>query len=206
MFATHVNRRLERVGHLFGGRFVSRLVTDVGYLANVIRYIHLNPLAIVGIERPDHYRWSSHRTYLERRPAPPWFESATISAWFASPSDFDRFVCAPLTTDRPPSLRLADDSDLIDAIELVLTEHSPARARAHMAQRRAVALTIADATPEPMRDQIYRAVGIQTPGAQRSARHRALRLRESDPLIDVMAARTRLLFASDLSHHTRDAA
>lgn len=199
MFATHVNRRQERVGHLFGGRFISRLVTDVGYLANAVRYIHLNPVAIDGVERPDHYRWSSHRTYLALRPAPPWFETRTVSAWFSSPCDFHSFVCAPITTGLPASLRQSNASDLVDAIDLVLSELSPVRARGLMAQRRAIALTIAEASPESVRGEIYTALRISSGGAQRSARYRALRMRASDPLVDAMVDRTRLLFASDLA-------
>jgi hypothetical protein len=193
-----MNRRLERVGHYFGGRFVSRIVTDIDYLANVVRYIHLNPLEIDGIDLPADYRWSSHRTYLGLRPAPQWFETRTVAGWFADPSAFDRFVCAPLTAGLTPSIRPVDPDDLIDTIDLVLTERSAVRARALMAQRRAVVLAIAEIAPERSDNEIFTALGIRSAGARRAARHRARRLMVTDPTIAELVARTQLLFASSL--------
>lgn len=76
VFARYVNDHVGRVGHLFGDRFCSRLVTEVVYLANTARYIHLNPLDIVGVENAAEYRWSSHRTYVGLRPAPEWLLSS----------------------------------------------------------------------------------------------------------------------------------
>jgi putative transposase len=43
-FAKAMNKRYERVGPLFQGRFASRLVDNDGYLLHLSRYIHLNPV------------------------------------------------------------------------------------------------------------------------------------------------------------------
>jgi len=63
-YATYFNKRHNRVGHLFQGRYKSIIVEKENYLLQLIRYIHLNPLRAGIAERLEEYRWSSHRTYL----------------------------------------------------------------------------------------------------------------------------------------------
>ncbi len=58
------NRRHQRIGHLFQGRFKSILVDGKSYLKELIRYIHLNPVRAKMVNDPLKYRWSSHRAYL----------------------------------------------------------------------------------------------------------------------------------------------
>lgn len=42
-YAAYFNRKRERKGHLFQGRFKSILVDADGFLKHLSRYIHLNP-------------------------------------------------------------------------------------------------------------------------------------------------------------------
>lgn len=57
------NRKYERVGHLFQGRFLSEAVEDDSYFLTVLRYIHQNPIK-AGITRYCHeYPWSSYAVY-----------------------------------------------------------------------------------------------------------------------------------------------
>ncbi|NBG88276.1 transposase [Isachenkonia alkalipeptolytica] len=66
------NRRYDRVGHLFQGRYRSQPIDDARYLLTVLRYIHQNPVkAKIKVHCKD-YRWSSYREYLytEDRKAP----------------------------------------------------------------------------------------------------------------------------------------
>lgn len=53
------NRRHRRSGTLWQGRFKSCLVDSERYLLTVYRYIELNPVRAVMVERPEQYRWSS---------------------------------------------------------------------------------------------------------------------------------------------------
>jgi putative transposase len=64
------NRRHERVGHLYQGRFKAILVEKETYFMEVLRYVVLNPLRARMVERPEDYRWSSYRATagLERAP------------------------------------------------------------------------------------------------------------------------------------------
>ncbi len=63
-YARTFNLKYAHVGHLFGGRYGSRLVDSDAYLLQLIRYIHLNPVAGGLVRTPIEYRWSSHRRYV----------------------------------------------------------------------------------------------------------------------------------------------
>jgi len=67
-YTSHFNRRHNRPGHLFQGRYKSVLVEKDTYLAAVSRYIHLNPVKVRGfMSKPQAeqlaylagYKWSS---------------------------------------------------------------------------------------------------------------------------------------------------
>ena len=62
-YALYFNKRYDRVGHLFQGRFKSEPVGEDGYYLTVLRYIHQNPQK-AGIRPADEYRWSSYREYV----------------------------------------------------------------------------------------------------------------------------------------------
>ena len=65
-YACYFNRRYNLVGHLFQGRYKSRLIQDPLYNLQVNRYIHLNPVKGGLVERPEDYPWSSYNHYLAR--------------------------------------------------------------------------------------------------------------------------------------------
>ena len=67
------NRRHERVGHLFQGRYKAFLVQEDRYLLALIRYVHLNPVAAGIVESASGYSWSSDR-YFRRGSGPPWLD------------------------------------------------------------------------------------------------------------------------------------
>lgn len=62
-YARYFNKRHERVGHLFQGRYRSEPINDDQYLVTVVRYIHENP-ARAGCATVSGYRWSSYANYL----------------------------------------------------------------------------------------------------------------------------------------------
>ena len=62
-YAQWFNRRHERVGHLFQGRYKAFLVQEDRYLLALIRYIHLNPVSGRVVKRASQYRWSSDRSF-----------------------------------------------------------------------------------------------------------------------------------------------
>lgn len=80
--ALWMNRHHQRIGHLFQGRFTSRLVGEDPYLLQVSRYIHLNPVRARMVERPEEYPWSSMRAYLLGARGPQWVHTTATLAYF----------------------------------------------------------------------------------------------------------------------------
>lgn len=65
-YSMYFNRRYERVGSLFQGRFKAKEVTNDEYLLHLTRYIHRNPVEakIVKIQALSKFKWSSYPNYL----------------------------------------------------------------------------------------------------------------------------------------------
>ncbi|NHM16501.1 transposase [Eggerthellaceae bacterium zg-887] len=61
-YAQHFNRRHDRPGCLFQGRFGSEPIANEAQLLAAVRYIHLNPQK-AGIAPFDAYEWSSFKEY-----------------------------------------------------------------------------------------------------------------------------------------------
>jgi putative transposase len=60
-FTQGFNRRHQRVGHLFQGRFKAIVVEKESYLLELCRYIVLNPLRVKSRLDPAAWKWSSYR-------------------------------------------------------------------------------------------------------------------------------------------------
>lgn len=63
-YTVYINRRYNRFGHLFQGRFKGIIVDKENYLIVLSRYIHLNPVRAGIVNRPEDYRWTSYREYI----------------------------------------------------------------------------------------------------------------------------------------------
>jgi len=72
-YTVYFNKRHDRPGHLFQGRYKAILIDADSYLLELSRYVHLNPVRTARFkERPieekvsflDSYRWSSFRRYV----------------------------------------------------------------------------------------------------------------------------------------------
>lgn len=63
-YAIYLNQRQSRDGHVFQGRYHSRLVERDSYAMELSRYIHLNPVRAGLALDPLEYPWSSFRAYL----------------------------------------------------------------------------------------------------------------------------------------------
>ncbi len=63
-YAQYYNRRYRRVGHVFQGRHKAILCQSDPYLAELVRYIHLNPVRAKMVELPEQYPYSSHSEYI----------------------------------------------------------------------------------------------------------------------------------------------
>lgn len=66
------NKRYDRVGHVFQGRYKAVLVDSDAYLLELIRYIHLNPVRADIVTDPLDYPLSSHVAYAGKTKPPDW--------------------------------------------------------------------------------------------------------------------------------------
>lgn len=98
-YSVWFNRRHQRSGHLFQGRFKSVVIGDEGAWSAVARYVHLNPVRVAGLRlgkgdrarqktsgarepeadlirerlgRLREHRWSSYPAYAGLVPTPGW--------------------------------------------------------------------------------------------------------------------------------------
>lgn len=72
-YTQRFNRRYERVGHLFQGRYKSFLVECDRYFLALIRYIHENPVKAGIVATARDFRWSSDR-FFRTGTGPPWLD------------------------------------------------------------------------------------------------------------------------------------
>ena len=104
-YSVWFNRRHERSGHLFQGRFKSVAVSPEEWGLALSRYVHLNPVRVqaLGLSKADRrsqrvglspapdvararerigrlrsYRWSSYRAYIGLERAPQWLECQSV--------------------------------------------------------------------------------------------------------------------------------
>ena len=66
-YAMCFNRRHDRQGSVFQGRYRSTLVEENNYLLGLSRAVHLTPVRAGVVARPEDYRWSSYHQYLGPR-------------------------------------------------------------------------------------------------------------------------------------------
>jgi putative transposase len=83
-YTTYFNVKRNRAGHLLQGRYKAILVEKDEYAQELSRYIHLNPVRAIMVERPDLYEWSSYRAYAGLVTAPAWLYRELIHSLFGS--------------------------------------------------------------------------------------------------------------------------
>jgi REP element-mobilizing transposase RayT len=66
-YTVYFNKKYDKVGHLFQGRYKAILCDRDAYLLELVRYIHLNCVRANIVADPLDYPWSSHRAYLDGR-------------------------------------------------------------------------------------------------------------------------------------------
>jgi putative transposase len=81
-YTSYINRKHDRHGHLFQGRFRSVLVDAVGYAKELSRYIHLNPVRSGIVERPEQFVWSSYGYYRGTADPERWLGTSVVLSLF----------------------------------------------------------------------------------------------------------------------------
>jgi putative transposase len=71
-YTLYFNKKYQRFGHLFQGRYRSVIIEADSYLLALSRYIHLNPVRAGIVKNPEDYPWSSYLAYIGKEAAQPW--------------------------------------------------------------------------------------------------------------------------------------
>ena len=83
VYTQYVNRRHQRVGHLFQGRYKAVLVEKDVHLLELCRYIVRNPVAAGLVKGPEQWPWSSYRATAFGRQSPGFLETAWVLGQFS---------------------------------------------------------------------------------------------------------------------------
>jgi REP element-mobilizing transposase RayT len=97
VYTQSFNRRNNRVGHLFQGRFKAVLIQKDSHLLEVCRYVVLNPVRALMVTKPEEWKWSSYRaTAGIEKPQPclsvDWILMQFGSKKAAAQREYRRFV------------------------------------------------------------------------------------------------------------------
>jgi Transposase and inactivated derivatives len=84
VYTQRFNRKHQRVGHVFQGRFKAILVEKESYLLELARYIVLNPVRAGMVGSAEHWRWSSYRLTAGLDAAPAWFDPFWLLGQFSA--------------------------------------------------------------------------------------------------------------------------
>ena len=94
------NERHERAGHLYQGRFTSRLVEDDGYHLELARYLPLNPVRAQLCRAPEDWPWSSYAATAGVRVSPWYLEASAFLRLLGSPDAYVDWVAEGIDTSR----------------------------------------------------------------------------------------------------------
>lgn len=83
VYTQQFNKRHNRVGHVFQGRFKGILVDKESYLLELARYIVLNPVRARMVRNSQQWRWSSYRATAGMEPIRPWLKVDWLLSGFA---------------------------------------------------------------------------------------------------------------------------
>ena len=81
VYTQRFNRRYDKVGHVFQGRFNAILVDRDSYLLSLCRYVELNPLRSRLARSPADWAWSSYRAHAGLTEAPDWLDTAGLHGY-----------------------------------------------------------------------------------------------------------------------------
>lgn len=81
-YTVYFNKKHDRHGHLFQGRFRAILIEAVVYARELSRYIHLNPVRARLVESPEDYCWSSYRCFTGQAAPARWLDIYMILKLF----------------------------------------------------------------------------------------------------------------------------
>lgn len=105
IYTQRFNKKHNRVGHVFQGRYNAKLVQKENYLMVLIRYIMLNPVRAGLINSPEKWKWSSYNEIIENYGKSNFIAKDFILSQFSSKKNeaidlFKKFICSAIKEDK----------------------------------------------------------------------------------------------------------
>jgi putative transposase len=106
LYSQHFNRRYERVGHVFQGRYKGILVHKDSHLLELGRYIALNPVRAGLVSQAGEWQWSHYNAAIGVSAAPEWLVIDWLLSQFSPYRDravdaYRTFVAHGVMADNP---------------------------------------------------------------------------------------------------------
>jgi len=112
-YTNYFNKKYERNGSLFQGRYKIKQITNEEYLAYLSKYIHLNPVEILqpnwqekGINDRtqadiflNSYKWSSYQDYVGIKNFPSVIDKDILSDFYPNPNSYKEFISSFLVRE-----------------------------------------------------------------------------------------------------------
>ena len=181
VYALAFNRRHRRVGHLFQGRYKAILVERGSYLAEVARYIHLNPVHTKPAARRPRaerlkslrgYPWSSLPGYLDAKACPPYLTRSAVFGESGLPDEDGREYWKWLAAGLESGAGAEHVEDLavggvVFGSDAFVDEVSRRLAGAERRERPAIRVVGAHAARERVVSAVERVTGLEVPTLKR---------------------------------------
>ncbi|MGH7664634.1 MAG: transposase [Gemmatimonadaceae bacterium] len=99
VYSQAFNRRHERVGHVFQGRYKAVLVDRDAYILELSRYVVLNPVRAGLCRTAGDWQWSSYGVAMGSRPTAAWLASESMLGYFGATRDDARRAYAAFVAE-----------------------------------------------------------------------------------------------------------
>jgi putative transposase len=87
VYTQAVNRKHQRLGHVFQGRYKAILVQKDSHLLELSRYVVLNPVRAGMVDEVGAWPWSSYRSMIGRADTPAWLHTDWLLGQFCPVQD-----------------------------------------------------------------------------------------------------------------------
>jgi len=123
-YTTYFNVKHQRSGHLFQGRYKAILVDADEYAKELSRYIHLNPVRVGLVDKPEAYEWSSYLYYIGQKKAPEWLTLDFVLSYFGKEVShaqrrYRKFVNAMIGQEYRSLLNDVVNSTILGSVDFV---------------------------------------------------------------------------------------
>ena len=90
-YAIYFNKKYNRSGHLWQGRYKSWYITNEAYLYELLRYIEHNPLRAKITNSLQEYQYTSYRQFAQLQETIPCLKNSLLFQWFQTTQEIIDF-------------------------------------------------------------------------------------------------------------------